>query len=635
MATMELALPLDADLERDDTAPDTLSHALHSARAHLLFATPWLIPLLLLSLTNRIVQIRPWWTGWVELGLSLPPLLAAVRYLVRDGRQSFGESAVRWWTLLPSVLASVTATTYSFILMTSLTLHHATISAQSLTSTPALAAAGASVLWLMAELRMRCALADAQGTLFVPNAPVRVVSNAGECIKDHTLVAARDLVRVVGGERFPMDGWVVGGSSEELRSPGGAEVRQLAIGDYVLGGGYNGTGELLIECADHAEERGPLAKLLDGRLVRQLSIAQVGLAALVFFWWAFRYDPASAVMPTVGILLFNLPSLFFALHHLPTRLLSLRYELDEVLVGPLARTQLVVVNAPSIATAEPRITSVVAFHPHDELEVLSIAAQLESRSEHPVARAIRCETQRRDLHLRQPQSVRSFEGGVEGEIGNEKYFVGSLSFARSRASHVDQLISSQALSTGVVVVGRKDKVIGWIGVLYEPDPSSGAAVQTLQQLSVNVVLASGEHETVVKRLADASAIQAWHASVDTAQKHALLAELRSHQTKGSTVMLCQTLQQAPAVDLAVVCRAGARKNPTHLTVTTLSDFVSALSHVRKTLHQSKFRLVVVSATAAATCVLVATTSGVASLWVAMLGCAFATLLVPARLPSKL
>lgn len=635
MSAMELALPLDADLERDETAPDTLTRAVHSARGHLLFATPWLIPLLLLSLTNRIVQIRPWWTGWVELGLSLPPLMAAMRYMARDGRHGFNDAPVRWWTLLPSAIASLTATTYSFVLMTSLTLQRATLSAQSLTSTPALAVAGASVLWLLAEVRMRRAMAEAQGTLFVPNAPVRVVSSAGECTKKHTLVGARDLVRVVGGERFPMDGWVVGGGSEELRSPGGAEIRQLTMGDYVLAGGYNGTGELLIECAGGAEERAPSASPLNGRLVRQLAVGQVVLATLVFLVWAFRYDPASAVMPTIGVLLFTFPSLFFALHHLPTRLLSLRYELDEVLVHPLARTQLVVVNAPAIATAEPRITSVVAFHPHDEVAVLSIAAQLESRSEHPVARAIRCETQRRELHLRQPQSVQSFEGGVEGEIGKEKYFVGSLSFARSRASQVDQLISPQALSTGVVVVGHKDKVIGWIGVLYEPDPNAGTAVQALQQLSVKVVLASGEHEAVVKRLADASGIHAWHASVDTAQKHALLADLRAHPANGSTVMLCQTLQRTPSVDLAVVCRAGARKTPTNLTVNTLSDFVSALSHVRKTLHQARVRIGFLLATAATTCLVVATTSGVAALWFAMLGCVVATLVIPARLPSNL
>jgi Cu+-exporting ATPase len=396
------------------------------------------------------------------------------------------------------------------------------------------------------------------------------------------------------GDAVPVDGRVSEGASalNESMLTGESVPVQKQAGDPVFAGTINGEGA--VKCVATATGK---ATVLAGiirlvaaaqaskppvqRLVDKVSAVFVpvvlGIALLTFF--------VSGLIPAVAVLVIACPcALGLAT---PTALM--------VGVGRAARAGILIRNAEALEGAEkldtlvfdktgtltkgePAVSDVISENPH---ELLRIAAALESRSEHPIARAIMAKFKGT------PPAVTDFRAhggrGVSGVVDGKRARLGSPAF-----------LGQQKSLEGKTVVGVEwdGRLLGWIALGDALRPTSAAAVAQLVRMGIDPVIVSGDSTEAVKAVADELGIARWKAGVLPDQK---LVELERLRSEGRNVgMAGDGVNDAPAlaaadVSFALAAGSGAALDVADVTLmkNDLAGIADAIALSRATL--SKIR----------------------------------------------
>jgi Cd2+/Zn2+-exporting ATPase len=135
----------------------------------------------------------------------------------------------------------------------------------------------------------------------------------------------------------------------------------------------------------------------------------------------------------------------------------------------------------TITEGNPRVTRVVSIDSTDEAEIVRIAAAIDTRSDHPVARAVVKCAEGRSVDFPRSENYQARTGrGAEAEVGGHHYFVGNHRFAHELAVCSDEvenvLAGIEEQGQSIVVVGHKPhadcagKVLGIIAVGDTPAP---------------------------------------------------------------------------------------------------------------------------------------------------------------------
>ena len=407
--------------------------------------------------------------------------------------------------------------------------------------------------------------------------------------------------RVRPGDAIPVDGRVVeGGSSvNESMLTGESMPVEKRAGSTVFAGTINGEGALdcvatstgkatvlasIIRLVAAAQaSKPPVQKLVDK--VSSVFVPVVVLIAIVSFlgWWFF-VDFAAAVIPAVSVLVIACPcALGLAT---PTALM--------VGVGRAARAGILIRNAQALEGAEkldtlvfdktgtltrgePAVTDLLPEKNISEEELLAVASALESRSEHPLARAI----VRRKVVTAVVRDFRSHGGkGVSGIVNGVAAFLGSPEFMKKEGPALE--------GKSVVGVMHGERFLGWIALADELRASTPAAVARLRAMGIEPVILSGDSRGAVARIAAQLGIERWKAGVLPGGKAAELATLREEGRRVG--MAGDGVNDAPALAVAEVSFALASGSGASLDVADVTLMKNDLAGIADAISLSRATL---------------------------------------------
>ncbi len=375
-----------------------------------------------------------------------------------------------------------------------------------------------------------------------------------------------DLLRVMPGGKVPVDGVVASGESavDESMLTGeslpagvrpGSKVRTGTIngsGSFDLRAEAVGSGTVLAQIVDMVAQaqrgRAPVQDLAD-RVAAVFVPAVIGCAVLAFFaWMAAAGSAPAAVTAAVSVLIIACPCAIGLAVPMSVMVGVGRAARSGVLVrNPAALERLEKIDTlcldktGTLTCGRPEVVRVTCAPGADEERVWSVAAALESRSEHPLGAAIVRAARVRGLELPQAAEFTSTAGGgVSGAVAGMAVRAGTPDFARvSGEAPADDSGRSRV---DVSEDGR------WLGTFFLEDavkPSAHAVLDELRGLGLRIVMLTGDREPVACRVAEELGITEFHAGMSPADKASVV---RLMQAEGRRVCMAgDGVNDAPAL----------------------------------------------------------------------------------------
>ena len=414
-----------------------------------------------------------------------------------------------------------------------------------------------------------------------PNTALRIEADGREIEVQLDQVQVGDKLRVRPGEKVPVDGTCIEGSSnvDESMITGEPVPVPKKSGDRVTGATINGKGSLIIRAervgadtllsqivhmvAQAQRTRAPVQRLADlvaGWFV-QAVVAIAVVTALV--WWFYGPEPrlVYAVVNAVAVLIIACPCALGLATPISITVAMGQGALNGILfrnaeaVEKLREVNTLVVDKTGTLTlGKPQLVDVVVDG-IAEGDALALIASLERASEHPLAQAIVSGAEDRGLGL---QPVRNFESvtgqGVHGEISGRKVAVGNQRFMetfgtlpRSLADKADALRAQGKTAMYAAIDGRVAAVIAVADPIKE---TTHDAIHALKAERVRVVMLSGDSRKTAEAVGRQLGIEEVIAEVLPEQK---VDTIKSLQARGSVVAMAgDGINDAPALAQAHV-----------------------------------------------------------------------------------
>lgn len=294
----------------------------------------------------------------------------------------------------------------------------------------------------------------------------------------------------------------------------------------------------------------------------------------------------------------------------------------------------------TITLGRPTVNDILPEVSHTKEEILATAAAIESRSEHPLAKAILVAARDRGVSFQPADDVRTIQGkGMTSKINGNTTWLGSHRFLEERSQETPELHESaerlSAAGSSVIVVGKDDHVCGMIAVADPIRPDAKSVIDELHALNVRpLVLLTGDNRPTAESIAREAGLDEVRAELLPADKLSALDELlNKYQFVG---MVGDGVNDAPALARSTLGIAmGAMGSDAAIEaadVALMSDDLSAvpwlIRHSRRTvgvIRQNVFFSLGVKAV-----FVVLTLAGFASLWAAIAADTGASLLVIAN-----
>ena len=434
------------------------------------------------------------------------------------------------------------------------------------------------------ELRARGRTGSAIKALLglAPTTALVVISDGFEEETPLEHVKIGDLLRVRPGEKVPVDGVVVEGSSsvDESMVTGEPLPVEKTADARVTGGTVNGTGSLVMRAervgsdtllaqivrmvAEAQRSRAPIQRLAD--VVASYFVPAVLLAAVVTFvvWGFIGPEPrmAYALVNAVAVLIIACPCALGLATPMSIMVGTGRGATTGVLIKDAEALEilqkvdtLVVDKTGTLTEGKPELVSIVPVPEWDESELLRLAASLERGSEHPLATAIIAGARVRDIELAPSRDFASHTGlGVDGTVDSYSLALGNYAFLEQRAVDCSPLLGRArelALKGQTVMFVAVDGVLaGILGVADPVKESTPEAIRLLDDAGVSIVMLSGDNRATAEAVARELGIPEVEAEVLPDQKRETVRRL---QEQGRIVAMAgDGINDAPALAQAHV-----------------------------------------------------------------------------------
>jgi P-type Cu+ transporter len=443
------------------------------------------------------------------------------------------------------------------------------------------AAAVIVTLVLLGEVMQLRALGETSRAIrellaLAPNTALRIEAEGREVEVPLAEVQVGDKLRVRPGEKVPVDGTCVEGSSnvDESMITGEPVPVPKKPGDRVTGATINGKGTLVIRAervgadtllsqivhmvAQAQRTRAPVQRLADLVAAYFVETVIAIAVATALVWWFFGPEPklTYAVVNAVAVLIIACPCAVGLATPISITVAMGQGAINGILFRNAEAVEklrdidtLVVDKTGTLTLGSPRLVDFVV-EGIAESEALPLIASLERASEHPLAQAIVKGAEERGLRLSPVEHFESVTGqGVRGEIGGRKVAVGSRRFMDSQgtvstslAEKADALRTQGKTALYAAIDGRTLAVVAVADPIKETTPE---AIRTLQSEGVRVVMLSGDSRKTAEAVGRQLGIDEVVAEVLPEQKVEAIKQL---QAQGRTVAMAgDGINDAPAL----------------------------------------------------------------------------------------
>jgi heavy metal translocating P-type ATPase len=390
-------------------------------------------------------------------------------------------------------------------------------------------------------------------------------------------VLAGDLVQVRPGERIPVDGEVVEGSSfvDESMITGEPVPVQKSQGREVVGGTINRTGSFtfratrigadtvlaqIIRMVEQAQgSKLPIQALVD-KVTAWFVPAVMAAAFLTFLvWLVLGPDPALtfALVNAVAVLIIACPCAMGLAT--PTSImvgtgraaeLGVLFRQGEALQSLKEVGVVALDKTGTLTQGRPELTDFVAASGFSEAETLRLVAAVETRSEHPIAQAIAAAAERRGLDLPSTDSFEAVPGfGVSAMVEGRKVDVGADRFMTKLGLTVSTFADSAARlgaeGKSPLYAAIDGKLAAIVAVADPIKPSTPEAVAALHALGLKVAMITGDNRKTAEAIAKRIGIDEVAAEVLPDGKVAVVKRLR--QSHGKIAFVGDGINDAPAL----------------------------------------------------------------------------------------
>jgi Cd2+/Zn2+-exporting ATPase len=391
-------------------------------------------------------------------------------------------------------------------------------------------------------------------------------------------VKVGDILVIRPGEKIPLDGRVESGESSVNQAPitGESTPVEKTKGDEVYAGTINEEGYLEVKVIKRAEDT------VLSRIVRLVEEAERKKSNTEKFIDKF----ARVYTPSVIVLA-------FATFVIPTFILSLSWN-----VWFYRALVLLVVSCPcALAISTPvsmvsaitsaakngvlikgatfleeinrakvfafdktgtltegrlEVTDIIGFNHYSPEEVLSIAASLESRSEHPIARAIVRRSIEEKLKLKEIEGFKSIKGkGLRAKIGGKTFYAGARHLFNGLSITLPEEVSRlEAEGKTSIFIANEDTPVGVIALGDKIRQKASAVIASLKELNIRTAMITGDNKRIASALAEKIGIDEYYAELLPEDKVEVIKDLSKRF--GSVVMTGDGVNDAPSLASANV-----------------------------------------------------------------------------------
>ena len=387
---------------------------------------------------------------------------------------------------------------------------------------------------------------------------------------DAAQVVPGQVIVVKPGERIPLEGKVVSGSTSVDESPITGESMPVPKqpGSEVFAGTLNEEGLVeiavtkpkeestlarIIHLVEHiAETKAPIERFVDRFAAVYTPVVIVGAAmlAIVPFAMGLKDD---WIYRSIVLLIIACPcALVIATPVAVVSGLTSAAKKGILVKGGVhleeaARVRAIALDKTGTLTlGRPVVAAVRPVPGHTETDLLRVAAAIESGSTHPLAGATLAEARKRGIHWDPPEAVTSLTGsGVSGTLAGAKYYAVKPEFFAERLGIVAPLSPDPTART-TIAVGTERELLGLIEFEDQTRPGSRETLSSLKLLGIKkTIMVTGDREEVARKVAASLGVDEYHANLLPEAKVEFVESLKREY--GRVAMVGDGVNDAPAL----------------------------------------------------------------------------------------
>ncbi len=580
------------ELKTVTAGPDDGENAeLHDMTRRFWIGAALTLPVFILAMAHLIPALaRQSWADshtsrWLQFALTTPVVLWAGWPFFRRGWRSIMTRHLNMFTLIAIGVGAAFIFSAVAMLMPDLFPH--TMQHEGKVAIYFEAAAVIIVLVLLGqvlELRARSRTGSAIKALLNLAPPTaRYVAEGGDQEVPLDQVKVGDRLRVVPGDKVPVDGAVVEGHSsvEESMITGEPLPVEKSVGDKVTGGTVNGPGSFVMLAervgsdtllgqivnmvAEAQRSRAPIQGLADkvAGIFVPVVLAVSVLTFVIWMWLGPEPKLAHAIVNAVAVLIIACPCALGLATPMSIMVGVGRGAQEGVLVKnaeALERlekvTTLVMDKTGTLTEGKPKLMDILPTGGFDSKDFLRLAASLEQNSEHPLAAAIVQGAKEQGIVFEAVKDFRSVTaGGVLGTVADRAVMIGKPDFLRD-----EKITGLEQLEAAAVKLQEEGKTAMFVaidgkpaGILAVADPiksTTTEAIRDLHALGLKLVMLTGDNHRTAAAVARQLGLDAVEAEIEPAGKVAHIKKLRAEGTH--VAMAGDGINDAPALSEAEV-----------------------------------------------------------------------------------
>jgi len=445
-----------------------------------------------------------------------------------------------------------------------------------------------------------------------------VIRNGEEVEVPVDEVSKGDIFVVRPGENIPVDGIVLEGNSavNESALTGESIPVDKAVGDKVSAATQNQSGYIRCEAtrvgedttlsqiiqmvSDAAATKAPIAKVAD-KVSGVFVPAVITIAVITTLIWLLAGESFGfALARGISVLVISCPcALGLAT---PVAIMvgngvgaknGIMFK-TAVSLEEAGKVEIVALDKTgTITSGEPKVTDMIPAEGISQEELLRLAYALESRSEHPLARAIVDYAKEKGVQASEVTDFEALTGnGVQTKLNGSRLLGGSFKFMKSQLSIPESAQSQYEKLAGdgktPLFFAKENQFLGIIAVADVIKEDSPQAVRELQNMGIRVVMLTGDNERTAKAIGAQAGVDEVIAGVLPDGKESVIRKLKE---QGKVAMVGDGINDAPALtraDMGIAIGAGTDiaidAADVVLMKSRLSDVPAAIRLSRATLH---------------------------------------------------